>query len=224
VPQGSSLRRNQGAQTQEKLRGVLAEYDRQIGRLLDGLKAAGLDERTLVIFTSDNGPMPAFDGARTGGLRGSKISLYEGGIREPFIARWPGKIPAGKTDELSVLCSVDLFPTFCALAKARLPKAFSGDGVNVSQALFGKPMTGKRPLFWEYGRNDAFNYPGGRDRSPNVAVREGNWKLLINADGSNAELYDLSQDEKETTNEATQNQRVAKRLSGKALAWRKSLP
>lgn len=224
VPDGSDLKRAQGQQTEEKFRRVLAEYDRQIGRLFDGLKAIGLDERTLVIFTSDNGPMPAFSGARTGELRGSKISLYEGGIREPLIARWPGHVPANRVDDRSVLCAVDLFPTCCTMANAALPESFAGDGEDVSKALFGKSISRKRPLLWEYGRNEAFGYPTGRDRSPNLAVREGNWKLLINADGSGVELYDLSRDEKETTNVAARHQRVANRLSGTALAWRKSLP
>jgi arylsulfatase A-like enzyme len=224
VPEGSDLKRGQGKQTEEKLRAVLAEYDRQIGRLLEGLKANGLHERTVIIFSSDNGPMPAFGGLRTGGLRGSKISLYEGGIREPLIALWPGRIPAGKVDERTVFSAVDLFPAFCALAKVALPKDFPGDGQDLSKAFFGESVARKRPLFWEYGRNESFGYPDGRDRSPNVAVRERNWKLLINADGAGAELYDLARDEKENMNVAQANPQLTRRLSDRALAWRKSLP
>src|SRR5262249_11088579 len=152
----------------------------------DGLKSRELDEATLVIFASDNGPLPSFQGARTTGLRGSKLSLYEGGIRLPFIARWPGRVPAGQVDETTVLSALDLFPTFCALAGARLPDGASLDGEDRAAALLGRPVAERsKPLFWEYGRNEEFyRYPNiASDRSPNVAVREGRWKLLANADG-----------------------------------------
>jgi arylsulfatase A-like enzyme len=196
----------------ENFRRVLAEYDRQVGRLMAGLKKLGIDEKTLVVFTSDNGPLPTFGGERAGGLRGSKLSLYEGGVREPFIVRWPGRVPAGRLDEQTILNAVDLFPSFCAMAGAPVPSGL--DGEDMSTAWLGKPVVRKRALFWEYGRNNkSFHYPQGRDRSPNHAVREGNWKLLVNADGSGAELYDLAADPKETTNVATQHPEIAERLS-----------
>ena len=90
---------------------VLRRYDREIGRVLDFLKAEGLEQNTIVVFASDNGPEPSFQRQRSGGLRGMKWSLYEGGVREPLLIRWPGHIPAGKTDSTTVLGSVDLFPT-----------------------------------------------------------------------------------------------------------------
>ncbi len=105
-----------------------------MGRLFDGLKALGLETNTLVIFTSDNGPLPSFDHARTGGLRGSKLSLYEGGIRVPFIVRWPGHTTAGRVDEQTVMEAVDLFPTLCAIAHAPLPAGFAFDGENMTAA------------------------------------------------------------------------------------------
>ncbi|MBE3095782.1 MAG: sulfatase-like hydrolase/transferase [Planctomycetes bacterium] len=222
---------------------VLDEYDRQFGRLLDFLKAEGLAENTLVVFSSDNGPNPPFqDHRRSGGLRGMKWSLYEGGIRMPFIVRWPGRIPAGKVDERTVVGAVDLLPTVCSLAGVNPPEAAALDGEDMSRAWLGAPQDRARPLFWEYGRNPHFLYPSVRyslgkdrkaddlypdvknDRSPNVAVREGRWKLLINADGSGAELYDLEADVRETANVAGKNPDVAKALSRKALAWRMSLP
>ncbi len=207
--------------TPENLRGVLAEMDRQVGRLLDGLRELGLDEKTLVVFTSDNGPLPTFQGARAAGLRGSKLSLYEGGIRMPMIARWPGRVPAGRVDEETVWGAVDVLPTVCALAGVAPPAAV--DGEDMSAALLGKPVARKGPLFWEYGRNPkSFAYPAGRDRSPNVAVRDGRWKLLLNADGTGAELYDLAADPKESA--PVEDPEVAKRLTERALAWRKSLP
>ncbi|MBM3890067.1 MAG: N-acetylgalactosamine-6-sulfatase [Verrucomicrobia bacterium] len=210
---------------ERKFRAVLDEYDRQLGRLFAGLKELGLDERTLVIFTSDNGALSNYRGLRNGGLRAGKLSLYEGGIRIPFIVRWPGRAPAGRVDEQTVLGAVDLFPSLCALAGTTLPRGAAFDGEDLSGAVLGKPATRAKPLLWEYGRNGKFfRYPKGRDRSPNVAIRDGQWKLLVNADGTGAELYDLGADPKETTNLAERQPDLAKRLSEQALAWRKSLP
>ena len=146
--------------------------DRQIGRLLDGLKARGLEENTIVIFASDNGALPTFDGARSAPYRGHKLALYEGGIRMPFIVRWPGNVPAGKVDDRSVLMAQDLFPTLCAIAGAPLPREHALDGIDVSRAWRGRPLAKRGPMFWEYGRNDEF-FQFGPDRSPNLAVRRG---------------------------------------------------
>lgn len=214
-----------GPAEERKFRAVLDEYDRQMGRLFAGLKELGLEERTLVIFTSDNGPLPSFRGSRSGGLRGSKLSLYEGGIRMPFVVRWPGHVPAGRVDEQSVLAATDLFPSLCAIAGVELPKGIAFDGEDLSAVLLGHPGVRTRPLFFEYGRNtNAFSYPRGADRSPNVALREGDWKLLVNADGSDSQLYNLKTDPKETDNVADKNPELVARLKAKALAWRNSLP
>jgi arylsulfatase A-like enzyme len=196
-----------------------------MGRLFEGLAALGLEERTLVIFTSDNGPLPSFRGSRSGGLRGSKLSLYEGGVRMPFIVRWPGHAPAGRVDNQSVLSATDLFPSLCAVAGVPLPPGAAFDGEDLSAALSGSPTVRVKPLLWEYGRNtNSFIYPKGADRSPNVAVREGDWKLLVNADGSDVRLFNLRDDPKESANVAEQHLDLARRLQEKALAWRKSLP
>ena len=214
-----------GPGEERKFRAVLDEYDRQMGRLLRGLAELGLEERTLVIFSSDNGPLPSFRGSRSGGLRGSKLSLYEGGVRMPFIIRWPGHLPAGRVDDQTVLAATDLFSSLSAIAGVPLPAGIAFDGEDLSAALLGSPTIRTRPLFWEYGRNtNAFAFPKGADRSPNVAVREGDWKLLVNADGSDLQLYNLRTDPKETVNIAAQHADLAKRLKEKALAWRKSLP
>ena len=213
-----------GPEQERKFRAVLDEYDHQMGRLFKGLAELGSEDRTLVIFASDNGPLPSFRGSRSGGLRGSKLSLYEGGVRLPFIVRWPGHVPAGRVDDQTVLAATDLFPSLCAIAGVP-PPGIAFDGQNMSAALTGTPMPRTRPLFWEYGRNaKSFAYPRGADCSPNVAMREGDWKLLINADGSDLQLYDLKTDSKETTNVAEQHAEVAARLKEKALVWRKSLP
>ncbi|HVV02229.1 MAG TPA: sulfatase-like hydrolase/transferase [Verrucomicrobiae bacterium] len=228
VPLGSDLhrRRDPDYETGPNFKGVLAEYDKQVGRLLAGLKQLGIEDNTIIIFASDNGPLPTFHRARAAGLRGAKDSLYEGGTREPFIVRWPGHVPAGRVDEKTVLSGLDMFQIFCKLGGATPPSQFHFDGEDMSRALFGKSLSRKTRLFWEYGRNESFGYPREYpgERSPNVCVREGNWKLLVNADGSNVELYNLKADRLETHNLASEKPKLAHRLETAALDWRKSLP
>jgi arylsulfatase A-like enzyme len=205
-----------------RYKAVLVALDEQIGRLLDGLK----DTNTLVLFLGDNGASPPFERERVGGLRGQKLSLYEGGVRVPFVAWWPAKVRGGVVNDKTVIASVDLLPTLATLCGAKPPAGYKPDGVDMSKALLGESPTRDQPLFWEYGRNDtSFAFPkGAGHRSPNVAVRDGNWKLLVNADGTGAELYDLSADRNETKNLIADEPGVAKRLTGAALAWRKGMP
>ena len=180
---------------------------------------------TLLILTSDNGPLPTLKQKRCAGLRGSKTSLYEGGIRVPFLVRWPGQVPSGQVDDQTVLSAVDLLPTLCEIAHAKLPASLQADGEDMSRSFLGAPQLRRKPLFWEYGRNaDYFHYPRAPNRSPNLAIREGKWKLLIQADGSGAELYDLAEDGRETRNIAQEHPQVVDRLSDAVLGWRKSLP
>jgi len=208
-----------------KFNGVLRRYDREVGRVLDFLTTEGLAENTIVIFASDNGPEPSFERQRSGGLRGMKWSLYEGGIREPFLVRWPGHIPAGKSDDTTVLASIDLFPSLCALAGVALPRGSTIDGLDRSAALLGTPQARDQPLFWEYGRKSDYLFPRETGaRSPNLAVLDGNWKLLVNADTTGTELYDLTADPDETKDLTSENPEVAKRLQALVLKWRKALP
>jgi arylsulfatase A-like enzyme len=228
VPKGTDIekRRRENDESAPNFKAVLAEYDKQVGRLLDGLKELGLDGNTIIIFSSDNGPLPTFRGKRAGGLRGSKISLYEGGDREPLIVRWPGHVPAGRVDDQTVIASVDFFPIFCNLTGTELPPNVSFDGEDLTATFFGKTIVRDKPLYWEYGRNNiSFDYPRNpHDHSPNVAMREGKWKLLVNADGSDVQLYDLDADRNETKNVAADNPEIAHRLAENALQWRKSMP
>jgi arylsulfatase A-like enzyme len=227
VPEGSDIerRRRENDESEPNFKAVLAEYDKQVGRLLAGLDKLGLQNSTLLLFSSDNGPLPTFQGRRAGGLRGSKISLYEGGTRMPLIARWPGHVPAGRVDEKTVMVGVDLLPMFCHIAGVSLPKDATLDGEDLSCCFFGEPTQRKAPLLWEYGRNETFGYPRNpRDRSPNVAIRDGKWKLLVNADGTDVQLFDLEGDRNETKNLAADNSETANRLKDVALRWRKSLP
>jgi arylsulfatase A-like enzyme len=211
--------------TPDRLAKVMTEVDRQVGRLLEGVRGQKASRPTLVLFVSDNGPLPTFDRARTAGLRGSKLSLYEGGIRLPFIAWGPGLVPAGGTNEATVLSGVDLFTTLCKFCGVESPKGYTSDGEDLSPALVGKSPKRTKRRFFEYGRNPtAFAYPAARDRSPNVAVLDGDWKLLVNADGTGAELYDLAADPRETKNLAGDKPDVARRLKDAAVAWRAGLP
>ena len=208
----------------QKYRAVLVDMDKQIGRLLDGLREIGATN-TLVLFLGDNGALPVL-GNRNGKLRASKLSLYEGGIRVPFIAHWPGNVPANTVNSTSVVAAVDFFPTLCALTRTTAPSGVKFDGEDISNALLGRGFTRTKPLFWEYGRNtNSFAFPAAaRDRSPNIAIRDGPWKLLINPEGTNPELYDIVADLSETTNRASREVIVTRKLTNAALTWRRSLP
>lgn len=212
-------------QEEKSFQAVLAEFDKQLGRLMQGLKDLGIDENTIVIFTSDNGPLPNFRQDRSAGLRGTKLSLYEGGINMPFMVRWPAKITPGGIDTSSILSAMDLLPTFCAAAALKLSSAKKYDGENRLGAWLGKPTSRKKPMFWEYGRNNQyFSFPNEPNKSPALAMREGHWKFLMNADQTSMELYDLSTDRKESTNLATSHPDLINTYSKQLLRWWQTLP
>ena len=132
--------------------------------------------------------------------------------------------------------AVDLFPTLCGMAGIDAAEALRQqgvdqaasdyfDGVDMSEALRGRPVTRTKLLFWEYGRDDSYLRPAREDdRSPNLAVRDGQWKLLMNADGSRVELYDLTTSPDEHVNVAETHPEVRDRLRAELTAWRASLP
>lgn len=212
--------------SEQKFFAVLEEMDKQLGRLTDEIDSLGLAEKTLIVFTSDNGPTdwpnyynrgeqpPGF----TGEFFGRKWSLHEGGIRMPFIARWPGKIPAGVVDEESVVSGIDLSPTFAKFAGVEVEPDL--DGIDSSSVLLGSPRPRPEPLFWQYGAPHARLMPGNPDfQSPSLAVRDGDWKLLANADGSEAQVYDLKADPGEKTNLLAQDPERAATLWAKIQTW-----
>ncbi|MDP6045558.1 MAG: sulfatase-like hydrolase/transferase, partial [Phycisphaerae bacterium] len=191
---------------------------------LDELK---LTNNTLVFMTSDNGPEDYHIGnvrnsgmGSVGVLRGRKRSLYEGGVRMPCIARWPGVVPAGKVDKTSVMGAVDWLPTVCSIAGVTTPD-IQPDGEDVSDILRGNRRPRRGPLFWEWRAGVVGNKAY---RPPALAIRNGKWKLYANPDGTRKELYDIPKDPEERTNLADQNPKVVTTLMGKLLEWKKTLP
>lgn len=214
----------QKQQSPAELKQVLAEYDRQVGRLMNGLKKLGIDKDTIVIFSSDNGPGPNFpNNTRTLGMRGQKGSLYEGGIRVPFIVRWPAKTPANRVDEKSVINAVDLFPSLCKVAGATVPPTANLDGEDLSKVFFGETAARKKPTYWSFDRKGN-GEPKNPNISPDLAIRDGQWKLLVNTDGSGVELFNLEADPNEVQNVTNQYPNISKSLADAALKWKRSLP
>ena len=182
---------------------MITRMDRDIGRLVELLRTRGLSERTLVIFTSDNGPHkeggadPEFFNS-SGGLRGIKRDMYEGGIRVPMIASWPGVIPAGGTSDYAA-AHWDWLPTFTELAGLPAPKGL--DGVSIVRALRGQAQPAHEFMYWEF-----------HERGFQQAVRMGDWKAVRLAKDKPLELYDLSADLKETTDVAAKHPEVVAKI------------
>ncbi|MEO6739778.1 MAG: sulfatase-like hydrolase/transferase, partial [Chthoniobacteraceae bacterium] len=208
----------------------LTDLDTQLGRLFAALDEMKLAEDTIIFFSSDNGPEDYRIGnASNGGvgnagpLRARKRSMYEGGIRTFGIVRWPGHVAAGKRDETSVTGGVDFLPTICQLTGTALPADLQPDGEDVSDIWLGKSRTRTKPLHWEW----LFNVAGGKEGGympPMLTVRDGDWKLFVNHDGTHAELFNIPQDISEEHDMAPANPEVVKSLTDKALAWAKTLP
>ena len=185
-------------QTRHKLfRQAIAEIDWSVGRILDTLKANGLDENTLVLFTSDNGPPKNTIFASPGPLRGHKGTTLEGGMREPTVVRWPGKIPAGKAND-QLMTTMDLLPTFAKLADVAIPTDRVIDGKDIWPTLIGEAPT----------PHDAFFYHSGNQLQ---AVRSGRWKLHVR-NGKPTQLYDLESDIGERNNVIDSHPEVVQQL------------
>ncbi|MDH3588359.1 MAG: sulfatase-like hydrolase/transferase [Gammaproteobacteria bacterium] len=208
----------------------VTDLDTQIGRLLLRLDELELADNTVVIFASDNGPevvelrVAGHSAAGSPGpFRGVKRSLYEGGIRSPFIVRWPNQIPAGRVDNASIIAAVDILPTVAELAGIKLPPDLQLDGEDVSAVLQGAPQAEREALFWE----SRFAVTGKTiHRSPRLAIRSGNLKLLMNPDGSRIEMYDLLKDPTEVDNIADSYMHSQRKpeLVHELINWHLSLP
>jgi arylsulfatase A-like enzyme len=224
---------------------VLAHADERIGEVLDELDRLNLTENTLVIFSSDNGPARAstitelksyldtatglgynIAGSKgiTGGRKGYKAALFEGGIGVPFIARWPGKIEAGAIDTVSLMSAVDLLPTFCEIAKAQLPETYKPDGISQVSTLTGKAYPSRtKALFWKMNGSWPIN-KNRPDHWVSYAIVHEKWKLVGNEDMSYVELYDIAADVYEKNDLKDENIEVVDNLIDQIEEWQKSLP
>lgn len=221
VPSAEQLAAVEGkgsSEREDRFLAVLVAMDAQIGRLIEGLRQAGELDDTLIVFTSDNGPtVGAETPGSAGPYRGKKASLYEGGVRQPLIVRWPGHVAAGARDAGSVVQAVDLLPTLAGVAGA--PKPAGGDGIDVSAAWRGKPIAARPDLYSHIAR------PGTESAfGPLYSIRSGPWKLLMNADGSGAELYNIEQDPGEQRERKRDSPEVLRKLSAKLGRWIATLP
>lgn len=204
---------------------VLSDMDRDVGRVLTALREAGLEQNTVVIFTSDNGPAPIrddpnapfgqyYDRGSTGGLRGHKGTFYEGGVRVPLLVRWPGQVPVGRVDTTTVVSAVDFLPTLAAAAGLAVPPGTAMDGENLLAAWRGQPVVRQTPLYWVDGKS-------GRRQ---VALRDGSWKFFVRENSAQVELFDVVADPAESRNLAAEQPAVVARLQPQIHAFLKTLP
>ncbi|EGF51650.1 arylsulfatase [Bacteroides fluxus YIT 12057] len=206
-------RYNPAEHTHAQFAGMITRLDAFVGEIFAKLKEKGLDENTIVIFSSDNGPHeeggadPSFFG-RDGKLRGLKRQCYEGGIRIPFIVRWPGHVPAGTVNDHQ-LAFYDVMPTFCELAgDKRFPKKYLNkkidgdcfDGISFAPTLLGDDARQQKHefLYWEFHETDQ------------IGVRMGDWKLVVKK--GEKYLYNLAEDIHEDVNVAAQHPDILQQM------------
>lgn len=237
-PSAESLKENEHLDEHQRVySAVVADGDNGVGKVLGALKDLGLEANTLVVFSSDNGPENTGraggpeagneeePGARagfghfysvgtTGGGRGRKRSLYEGGIRLPFT----GRVPAGTINKTTVLSAVDFLPTLCAAAGFTLPADYKPDGENMLPALLGRGHQRTKPLFWDWNGKDT-----PRECWPRWAIRSGDWKLVTD-DARRIELYRAPDVWEEARNVAKEHLEVVAKLSAELQAWKASHP
>ena len=196
------------------------EIDWSMGELLKAVKSEGIDDQTLILFTSDNGSAREKQGSNLP-LRGRKGRTDEGGMRVPCVVRWPGKIPSGTKSNL-ITSTLDLLPTFAAISGGEMPNDRTIDGVNIWPILSGKEKSNVRDVFFYYQMDQL------------QAVRSGNWKLFVGMESKKRNwgksegrkelaLYNLAEDIHEDKNVAADNPKVVKSLQNWANEARKDL-
>jgi arylsulfatase A-like enzyme len=204
-------------QTMKDHAALITYLDREVGRLLDRLRELGLEENTIIVFSSDNGPHREGGGdpdffRSSGPLRGFKRSLHDGGVRVPCLVAWPGPIAAGKTS-MHIAGFQDFLPTFADLLGAKLPAGL--DGISFAPTLRGQPGEQKTHefLYWEF-------FEGGFQQ----AVRAGKWKVVRPALGAKLELYDLDADIGETMNIAARHPDIIEQMEARLKTARVDSP
>ncbi len=220
--------------------GDVYSLDLQVGRLLRKIDELGLRDKTIVVFSSDQGPAPVLtknkpiDPSLTnnpsrnmlgyaGGLRGGKHTQWEGGVRAPFIIRWPGRVPAGKVNRASIFSGMDWLPTLCTVAGISIPEQVSQNGVrgsvnadrfegeDVSDIWCGADRSRAGPLFWKVSNVNA-----------KISMLSGKWKLHVSR--NTIELYDLAADPGERRNVQEEHPVIVSALKKQADRWNTLLP
>ncbi len=196
---------------------MVESMDLAVGKVLAKLDELGLSESTLVIFTSDNGGLSTSEGSPTANLplRGGKGWMYEGGIREPLIVRWPGTVKPGMTINTPV-SSPDFFPTLLEAANAKPQTGQLLDGVSLVPLFKGDSLP-ERALFWHYP------HYGNQGGAPSAAIRRGDWKLIEWLEDGHLELFNVAKDLAEKNNLATQEKERVTALRIELQAWQKEV-
>jgi len=217
-------RRGDGSRRELYL-GVLDTMDEQLGELFDYVKSQPeLKDNTLILVCSDNGPDQ--DAGSAGPFRGMKTMLYEGGVRSPLLAWGPGllaKDAQGAVNTESVFSAIDLVPSLLDISGVEKPEGVMFDGENLAGTLLGKAEKSRQQPIYFRRPPDRDGYYGQSDL-PDLAMREGNWKLLCEYDGSDPQLYNLEADRGETKNVAGQHPNVVKEMTKAVVDWHNSMP
>ncbi|MFB3902139.1 MAG: sulfatase [Acidobacteriota bacterium] len=203
---------------------MLQSLDEGVGRLLSKLEELGLANKTVVVFTSDNGglvsqrqPTADFQGTASLPLRGGKGWLYEGGVRVPLIVRWPGKVRAGCASD-QVVMSTDFYPTILEMGGLSIPKDRVLDGVSLVPVLRGKGSLNRAAVFWHWP-----HYSNHGRQSPGGAIRAGDYKLIEYFENGTLQLFNLRADTGEKNDLATKIPEKANELRGMLQQWRRSV-
>jgi arylsulfatase A-like enzyme len=199
--------------------GMVEAMDQAVGKVLDFLRSSGLEKNTIVFFMSDNGGLSTSEGHPTSNLplRAGKGWLYEGGIREPMVVKWPQITSPGSVYELPVL-SIDFYPTILEMANIALRPEQLIDGASLVPVLKGKSVEAERALFWHYP------HYGNQGGSPGAAIRMGDFKLIeFFEDNRPVELYDITRDISETSNLADSLPQIRDELLRQLHNWQKEV-
>lgn len=202
---------------------VLEEMDRQLEKLFDFIRNNdSLRENTLVLVCSDNGPEQG--AGQAGHLRGFKTQLYEGGVRSPLVVWGPGLVKQqGHVNRTSVFCAMDLVPSLLSITGTPQTEDVTYDGESLPEVLLGTSNRSREaPIFFRRPPDRDSFY--GDDNLPDLAIRDGRWKLLCEYDGADPELYDLQADPSETTNLTTEYPEVTAQLTESLTTWHHSMP
>jgi arylsulfatase A-like enzyme len=212
----------EGGQDNPIYAAMVESIDESVGRVVGTLARLGIDQRTVIIFTSDNGGLSVREGAHTPAtcnspLRGGKGHLYEGGIRVPWIVKWPGAVQAGGVCDVPVI-SNDFFPTMLEIAGLKNIKTNGQiDGVSIVPLLKQNGVIKRDALFWHYPH---FANQGGR---PGAIIRHGDFKLIERYEDGTLELYNLREDIGERRNLVLERPRRAQELRKRLDEWRNSV-